>query len=137
MTNRLSVPMEVLIFVAHNYAAVVAICQDIVDKSLLVRQRSLQLALLLHHSPLFFPSDLVVHHLARSQYRCFPSLIGLNLSMLFSVVLSSFSLIYISVLNTFLSMCSSSLLITCPYQFDIPSAIFAEACTTRCVSVHS
>ena len=36
----------------------------------------------------------------------------MRLSILFSVVLYSFSLV--SILNTFLSMCSSSLLITCP-----------------------
>ena len=39
----------------------------------------------------------------------------------------------VSVLNTFLSVCSSSLLVTCPYQFDIPSVIFLEACTTLVV----
>ena len=33
MTNRLSVSMEVLLFVTHIDAAVVSICQDIVDKS--------------------------------------------------------------------------------------------------------
>ena len=34
----------------------------------------------------------------------------------------------ISVLNTFLSKCSSSLLITCPHQLVILSVIFLEAC---------
>ena len=33
----------------------------------------------------------------------------------------------------FLNVCSSSLLVTCPYQFDIPSVIFLEACTTLVV----
>ena len=37
------------------------------------------------------------------------------------------------VLNTFLGVCSSSLLVTCPYQFDIPSVIFLEASTTLVV----
>ena len=44
-----------------------------------------------------------VHHLAHSQSSSFPSLVGLHLSILFSVVLSSFSP-GISVLNTFLSI---------------------------------
>ena len=37
----------------------------------------------------------------------------------------------ISALNTLLSMCSPSLLITCPYQFNLLSVIFLEACATR------
>ena len=36
----------------------------------------------------------------------------------------------ISALNTFLSMCSPSLLITCPYQINLLSVIFLEACAT-------
>ena len=36
----------------------------------------------------------------------------------------------ISAPNTFLSMCSPSLLITCPYQFNLLSVIFLEACAT-------
>ena len=36
----------------------------------------------------------------------------------------------LSVLNTFLSMCSPSLLITCPYQFNHFSVIFLDACAT-------
>ena len=39
----------------------------------------------------------------------------------------------ISILNTFLSMCSSSLLITCPCQFNGHSVIFLEACATLVV----
>ena len=35
-----------------------------------------------------------VHHFVRSQSGSFPSLVGLHLSILFSVVLSSFSLVY-------------------------------------------
>ena len=40
---------------------------------------------------------------------------------------------YISSLNTFLSMCSSSLLITRPYQFNHLSVIFLEAFATLVV----
>ena len=36
-------------------------------------------------------------------------------------------------LNTFLSMCSPSLLITCPYQINLLSVIFLEACATLVV----
>ena len=39
----------------------------------------------------------------------------------------------ISALVTFLSMCSPSLLITCPYQFNLLSVIFLEACATLVV----
>ena len=39
----------------------------------------------------------------------------------------------ISALNTFLSMCSPSLLSTCPYQFNLLSVIFLEACATLVV----
>ena len=39
----------------------------------------------------------------------------------------------ISVLNTFLGMCSSALLFTCPYQFNLLSVIFLEACITLVV----
>ena len=39
----------------------------------------------------------------------------------------------ISALYTFLSMCSPSLLITCPYQFNLLSVIFLEACATLVV----
>ena len=52
-----------------------------------------------------------------------------SLSILFSVVLSSlFS--GISVLNTFLTVCSSSFLITCPLQFSRLYVIVLEACVT-------
>ena len=87
-----------------------------------------------------------VHHLVRSQSSTFPSLVGLYLSILFSVVLSSCSLVYkidkitfisnttyMSAVNTFLSTCSSSLLTTCPCQFNIRSVIFLEACTALVV----
>ena len=39
----------------------------------------------------------------------------------------------ISALNTFLRMCSPSLLITCPYQINLLSVIFLEACATLAV----
>ena len=39
----------------------------------------------------------------------------------------------ISAFNTFLSMCSPSLLITCPYQINLLSVIFLEACATLVV----
>ena len=56
--------------------------------------------------------------------------------------LSSFHLVFgrslflfpgISALKTFLSMCSPSLIVTCPYQFNIFSDIFLEACATLVV----
>ena len=62
ITNMPSVSMEVLFLVTH-YAAVVEICQDIVDKSSswnsesTSQATSLQLARLLHHSPCFPPSS--------------------------------------------------------------------------------
>ena len=121
------------------YAAIVAICQDIVDESSsrnsesASQARSLRLAiLLLHLIPLLFRScrpttnrvagmtDALptpcrpVHHLARSQSS---SVVVLHVS-----ILPLFRFPGISVLNTFLSVCFSSLLITCPYyQFDILS----------------
>ena len=128
MTNRLSVSIEVLLSVTHIDSAVVSICQDIVDKSSpwnsesASHARSLQLALLLLHSPCFSLRR-PVHHLGRSQSRRFPSLVGLHLfHLIFGRPLFLFPRIF--VLNSFLSVCSSSLLVTCPYLFDIPSVIF-------------
>ena len=128
MTNRLSVSIEVLLFVTHIDAAVVSICQDIVDKSSpwnsesASHARSLQLALLLLHSPCFSLRR-PVHHIGRSQSRSFPSLVGLHLfHLIFGRPLFLFPGIF--VLNSFLGVCSSSLLVTCPYLFDIPSVIF-------------
>ena len=128
MTNRLSVSIEVLLFVMHIDSAVVSICQDIVDKSSpwnsesASHARSLQLALLLLHSPCFSLRR-PVHHLGRSQSRRFPSLVGLHLfHLIFGRPLFLFPGIF--VLNSFLSVCSSSLLVICPYLFDIPSVIF-------------
>ena len=115
------------------YAAIFAICQDIVDESSswnsksASQERSLRLAVILHNIVLLlFPScrpttnwvagmpDYLptpcrpVHHLAR--FQCgrptFPRIVGLHVSILFSVVPSSFSLAPlflfpgISVLNT-------------------------------------
>ena len=114
------------------------ICQDIVDKSSpwnsesASHARSLQLALLLLlHSPCFSLRR-PVHHLGRSQSRSFPSLVGLHLfHIIFGRPLFLFPGIF--VLNSFLSVCYSSLLVTCPYLFDIPSVIFREACITLVV----
>ena len=72
-----------------------------------------------------------VRLLARSQFstfqisltRVFPSFFGRPL----------FLFPGISALNTFLSMCSPSLLITCPYQINLLSVIFLEACATLVV----
>ena len=120
---------------AYNYAAVVAVCQDTVDKSsswnCASQARSLHLALLLHHPPLFFlsspclsPRLLSVQEFSKSRWIAY-------FHLMFGRPLFLFPGIF--VLNTFLSVCSSSLLVTCPYQFDIPSLIFLEACTTLVV----
>ena len=76
-----------------------------------------------------------VHHLARSKSSTFPSIVGLHFHHIFGRPLFLFPGIGLSVANTFLSrpMCSSSLIITCCYQFDIPSMIFFEACATLVV----
>ena len=97
-------------------AAVVSICQDIVDKSSpwnsesASHARSLQLVLLLRHPPCFSLRR-PVHHLGRSQSRSCPSLVGLHLfHLIFGRPL--FFVPGIFVLNSFLSVCSSSLLVT-------------------------
>ena len=99
MTNRLSVFMEVLLFVTHIDAAVVSICQDIVDKSSpwnsesSSHARSLQLALLLLHSLAFPFVALSITSVALSP-EVFQVSLDCIFSILFSVVLSSFSLVY-------------------------------------------
>ena len=80
------------------------------------------------------PDDLSSPHrpvrlLARSQSSTFQ----ISLTCVFSSGFRSSSLPGISALNTFLSMCSPSLLITCPYQINLLSVIFLEACATLVV----
>ena len=73
-----------------------------------------------------------VHLLARSQSSTFQ----ISLTRVFPTYFRSSSLPfpwYISALNTFLSMCSPSFLSTCPYQFNLLSVIFLEACATLVV----
>ena len=68
-----------------------------------------------------------VHLLVRSQ----SSTLKVSLArILFSARRSLFLSPGISVFKTFLSMCSSSLLVACPYQFDMLSVIVLEAYTT-------
>ena len=72
-----------------------------------------------------------VRLLARSQSSTFQ----ISLTRVFPSCFRSSSLLFpgISALNTFLSMCSPSLLITCPYQINLLSVIFLEACATLVV----
>ena len=51
-------------------------------------------------------------------------------SIFFSVVLTSFFLAGMSIVNSFHGICSSALLITRPYPFEILSVISLEACAT-------
>ena len=69
-----------------------------------------------------------VHNLACSQASTFPSLIGLH-RLYFHLIFGRPLILFpgISVQTTFLSICSSHLIITCPYQFDILLVIFLEA----------
>ena len=68
-----------------------------------------------------------VRLLARSQSRTFQiPLTYVSFHLVFGRPLFLFP--GISALNTFLSMCSPSLLITCPYQINLLSVIFLEAC---------
>ena len=138
MTNMLSSSMEVLIFVTHIYCShsnmsirILWINHHHGTQSSLVRQGPCNW-LFFFIIPPCFSLRRPVHHLARSQSRNFPSLVGLHISNLFSVVLSSFSL-YIRPKHFPQCGCSSFLLVTCPYQFDIPSVILLEACTTLVV----
>ncbi len=115
------------------------ICQDIVDKSSpwnsesASHARSLQLALLVLHSP--FPLVFPFVALSITSVALSPEVFQVSLDCIFPTCFRSSSLPFpcIFVLNTFLSVCFSSLLVTCPYQFDILSAIFLEACTTLVV----
>ncbi len=75
-----------------------------------------------------------VRLLARSQsMQYFSNLVDTRLSIWFSVVLSSFSLVYPP--STLSSVCVRhhrySLLITCPYQFNLLSVVFLETCATH------
>ena len=128
MTNRLSVSMEVLIFVTHAYIypAVVAICQDIVDRlnrhhgtqSPLVRQGPCNW-LFFFFIPLVFPFVA----LSITSFALSPDVFHVSLDCIFPSY-SSLPFTGILVPNTFLGVCSSSLLVTCPYPFDIPSVVF-------------
>ena len=62
------------------------------------------------------------HLNARSQSSTFSSIVAMHIYILLSVVLSSFSP-SLSVQNLFLTMGSSSFLITCPYQLNRLSVI--------------
>ena len=72
-----------------------------------------------------------VRLLARSQSSTFQ----ISLTCVFPSCFRSSALPFpgISALNTFLSMCSPSFLITCPYQINLLSVIFLEACATLVV----
>ena len=70
-----------------------------------------------------------VHFLARSQ----PINSRWHASFRFVVGRPHFLFPGISVHNTFLGVCSSSLLIKCPHQFNLRSVIFLTACITLVV----
>ena len=97
---------------------------------------SLHVGLLTTGSPVLLVIFLLHVALSITSLALNPVLFQVSLDCIFASYFRSSSLPvpwYMSALNTFLSMCSSALLTTCPCQFNIRSVIFLEACTALVV----